>query len=342
MVLPLPSPAPEVWGVSENNEEHAGVLRRGREIFSVGSADATALGVGTAGGTGSYESTIYDETGPHAPSAALVHSGSKPVSQAMELDMGERTEIVRPHSLCQEVQDTSRSLTSGICIRNDLDNMLRPCFPIAPSNARIPQAPTISPSCGSGGMLPAIRMSEELFEAVSRCDIGTVKELLASRMDVNERTARGSYILFRAVIKARDSEILHLLLSHNANVRSADERGNQVMHLWARATVGHNALLEIGKSLLSAAADPNAQRYDDGMSPLHHVSIGHNNRRGWLDFHKALLLVRNDANICILTSIGQFPYSLISPDGRVATKQAHTVSDKRYSSCCGSWQLAKM
>jgi len=114
---------------------------------------------------------------------------------------------------------------------------------------------------------------------------------------------------------------VHLLLSARADVRAQDERGNQVMHFWARATVGRNHLLEIGRSLLLARADINAQRTNDGMSPLHHVTVAHNNRRGWLDFHKALLLVRNGANLCLVTQIGQLPCNLISMDGRASTKK---------------------
>jgi len=156
---------------------------------------------------------------------------------------------------------------------------------------------------------------------VSNNDIQGVRRLISSSIDVNECTARGSHVLFRAVIKAREPDIVQLLLSAKADVRAQDVRGNQVMHFWARATVGRNNLLDIGRSLLDARVTINAQRADDGMSPLHHVTVAHNNRRGWLDFHKALLLVRSGADICLFTQKGQLPCDLISMDGRASTKK---------------------
>jgi len=171
------------------------------------------------------------------------------------------------------------------------------------------------------GLPPATMVADTLFEMVSCNDIHGVKRLIDGSVDINTCTARGSHVLFRAVIKARELDVVHLLLRARADVRAQDERGNQVMHFWARATVGRNHLLEIGRSLLLARADINAQRTNDGMSPLHHVTVAHNNRRGWLDFHKALLLVRNGANLCSLTQLGQLPCNLISMDGRASTKK---------------------
>jgi len=172
------------------------------------------------------------------------------------------------------------------------------------------------------GMLPlATSKAEELFDVVSRNDIPELRALLDSKVDVNECTAKGSHVLFRAVIKARELDMVHMLLNAGADARCTDEKGNQVMHFWARATVGRNHLLDMGRALLLAGADINAQRFNDGMSPLHHVVVGHNNRRGWLDFHKALMLVRHGANIYLRTHVGQLPLSLVSVDGRAATKK---------------------
>lgn len=174
---------------------------------------------------------------------------------------------------------------------------------------------------GGAGLSPATSKAEELFDIVSRNDMQALREILATQVDVNECTAKGSHVLFRAVIKARELDMVHMLLNAAADPRSTDEKGNQVMHFWARATVGRNHLLDMGRSLLLAGADVNAQRFNDGMSPLHHVVVGHNNRRGWLDFHKALMLVRHGANIYLQTHVGQLPLSLVSVDGRAATKK---------------------
>lgn len=174
---------------------------------------------------------------------------------------------------------------------------------------------------GSGMLNPDTAEADELFDVVSRNNISALQHLLNSSVDVNKCTARGSHVLFRAVIKARELDIVHMLLHASADVRTRDEKGSQVMHFWARATVGRHFLLDMGKALIAAGADVNAQRYHDGMSPLHNAVVGHNNRRGWLDFHKALMLVRHGANIHLCTHLGQVPLSLVNVDGRAATKK---------------------
>jgi len=323
MGLPPPFPAPEVFGTHDVREAHVEVATRGR-VFNAGNSSCATMAACTPGVAVVYDIILYNETGSRAHPVALVDPSSEVDAQAMGGSAGVSTEDMRPSSMRQNAQAARLNIMTSTVVRTQVDNMMPSRFPLTmPSSGQIPQALGIAPplsSC-SGGMPAAARKIEKLFDAVSCCDIGMVRALLASGMDVNEYTARGSHILFRAIIKARNVEILRLLVSHNANVRSTDERGSQVLHFWARATVGRHALLDIGRLLLSAGADPNPQRHDDGMSPLHHVTVGHNNRRGWQDFHKALLLVRNGASIFLSTSAGQFPCSLISPDGRNATRK---------------------
>jgi hypothetical protein len=162
---------------------------------------------------------------------------------------------------------------------------------------------------------------ELLFEAVTRNDVKAISELLQAGADINSFTEHGSHIIFRAVIKAQDATMVRFLIEGKADVQAMDPKGNSVMHFWARATVGRNHLLEIGEALVQAGARVDAQRIADGMSPLHHVAIGHNNRRGWLDFHKALFLLRHGASIDILTHRGQRPLDLLTKDGRTSTKK---------------------
>merc|ERR1712039_86904 len=150
-------------------------------------------------------------------------------------------------------------------------------------------------------------------------------------------TERGSHILFRAVIKAHGPDIVNLLLHSQANVWSADDKGNSVMHFWARATVGRHSLMAIGESLVQARANVDAQRTTDGMSPLHHVAIGHNNRRGWLDFHKALFLLRHGANPRIATQRGEMPCDLLCKDSRTSTQKIGHLLTHGIGDVWGSW-----
>eukprot|EP00929_Paragymnodinium_shiwhaense_P020011 TRINITY_DN13476_c0_g1_i1.p1 TRINITY_DN13476_c0_g1~~TRINITY_DN13476_c0_g1_i1.p1 ORF type:complete len:1160 (+),score=199.75 TRINITY_DN13476_c0_g1_i1:183-3662(+) len=162
---------------------------------------------------------------------------------------------------------------------------------------------------------------DALFDAVTAGDYSAVQSVLDSKVDVNKKTNRGSHILFRAVSKATCTDIINLLISRQANVAARGTQGDAIMHFWARATVGRQALCEIGQCLLQAKASARAQRDTDGMSPLHHVAIGHNNRRGWLDFHKAVFLLKNGAQVNAQTDKGQRPWHLVIKDGRQSTKR---------------------
>jgi len=164
-------------------------------------------------------------------------------------------------------------------------------------------------------------LADQLFDVVSSNDVVALQELVDQGVDVNKVTAKGSHVLFRAVIKARQLDVVNLLLQARSNLHVRDEKGSQVMHFWARATVNRNFLLDMGKALLNSRADVNAQRSHDRMTPLHNTVVGHNNRRGWLDFHKALMLVRHGADVHLTTSTGQRPLHLVHTDGRAATKK---------------------
>merc|ERR1712032_375873 len=112
-----------------------------------------------------------------------------------------------------------------------------------------------------------------------------------------------------------------VLLSAGADAQACDNKGNQVMHFWSRASVGRHHLLEIGRSLVLARANVNAQRTQDSMTPLHHIVVSHNSRHGWFDFHKALFLTRCGADIRLATSTSHFPCNLVNMDGRGSTRK---------------------
>jgi len=158
--------------------------------------------------------------------------------------------------------------------------------------------------------------SEALFAAVSGGDAKGVAQLFRDNLDISLITGQGSHVLFRAVIKAQSIDIVNMILNYKANPRWSDAKGNQVMHFWARATSGRDALRQIGQALIDAGADVNPQRNEDGMSVLHHVVVGFNSRRGWLDFHKVLFLLRHGANPELVTHSGQTPQDLLQGEHR--------------------------
>lgn len=186
---------------------------------------------------------------------------------------------------------------------------------------RLPMLAMVPSASSIVATAPSTTSADTLFNMVSHGDVQGVKRLLSLGVDINACTAGGSRVLFRAVIKARDPELVWFLLLANADVRACDDKGNQVMHFWARATVGRQHLLEIGKSLVHARADVNSQRAQDCMTPLHHIVVSHNSRRGWFDFHKALFLTRCGADIRLATSTNQFPCNLVNMDGRGSTRK---------------------
>jgi len=83
------------------------------------------------------------------------------------------------------------------------------------------------------------------------------------------------------------------------------------MHSWARATACVKNIEEIGKLLVDLRVDVNAQRYADGMTPLHHVAAGYNRRRGNLDLRKAFFLRQHGASLALRSMSGQLPVDLI-------------------------------
>lgn len=161
-------------------------------------------------------------------------------------------------------------------------------------------------------------LNEQLFAAITQSDVKATRDLVRIA-DVNMCTSGGMHILFYALMKVSEPEIIQLLISAGADVHHTDANGNRALHHWARAVRARKGLLDIGLALAQAGADVNAQRSSDGISPLHLVVIGHNNRRGWLDFHKAAFLVKRGAMTNLETQRGQLPSNLLKYDRRSAT-----------------------
>lgn len=164
-------------------------------------------------------------------------------------------------------------------------------------------------------------LEKGLFEAVNNDNVNLAMLFIAKGADVNMITTGCKHLLFFAIMKVRDPEIINLLLRAGADVHYTDATGNRVMHFWARAARARNELLTIGEALVMAGAAVNVQRHTDGMTPLHLAAVGHNGRRGWLDFHKAACLVRWGASTQLKTWQGQLPLHLVNVNQRAATQR---------------------
>jgi len=184
-------------------------------------------------------------------------------------------------------------------------------------------------------------MIHRLFEAVTTADYEVARMLLMAGADPNLPTDRGARVLYQAIIKAKDASIVKLLLAYGSDTQAADALGYEAMHHWARAVGRGGAphLLEIGEMLAAAGANLNAKRKHDGMTPLHHVAVRHNRRRGWMEFHKALLLVRLGANPLATMHNNLMPSHLILPNARLATRRlAELLTNRLVKSSDGvSW-----
>jgi ankyrin repeat protein len=104
--------------------------------------------------------------------------------------------------------------------------------------------------------------AESIFDAVSRGDVATVSNFLASASAVDTTNHQGRTLLLQAAGAAKP-EIVALLLGHGAKATNQTRENWNGLHFAAAAND-----LETGKLLLQAGADPN-QFGANGIAPLH-------------------------------------------------------------------------
>jgi ankyrin repeat protein len=241
------------------------------------------------------------------------------VQSSMMSERRSQTEPAENFSMTRYKQDFNTDTTARMSISE----------PVPLCMEKVKSTPLCEPSCNDLGLAPIKKgcgdvaaggsLVDDLFVAVTHGELDTITRLLQNIDDVNQSTSMGSHILFRAVMKAARLDIVRVLLDAKADVRSVDGAGNSLMHFWARANATAAHLVAVGELLLQCGADIDAQRSVDGMTPLHYVAIGHNTRKGWVDFHKAKFLLLQRADPSVATWQGQTPLDILLKTSRAAT-----------------------
>jgi len=138
---------------------------------------------------------------------------------------------------------------------------------------------------------------------------------------------------FYAILKGASTEVIRNMAKFLPNIDALrDHRGNGVMHSWARATRGGDALAKTGKLLINLGASVNVQRYDDRMTPLHHLAASYARRRSKGEQHKIVLLRCFGADVGAESSSGSVPLDLILSQHQRA-QFVHCCNAQRFSRC---------
>jgi hypothetical protein len=158
----------------------------------------------------------------------------------------------------------------------------------------------------------------QLMQAVQDSDYESVCDCLTKGADVHLMTTGQKPLIFFAIMRSKNAQITINLLRAKARTDLVDETGNTLIHLWARATRARDDLLTMGEELIRHGVDLDAQR-DDGLGALHLLVAGNNKHCGWLDYHKAALLVRHGACTQLRAVDGSSPLELLKPNAKQAT-----------------------
>jgi len=119
-------------------------------------------------------------------------------------------------------------------------------------------------------------------------------------------------LFFFAILKGACTHVIHHMATMLPNIKTLrDKNGNSAMHVWARATTGGDSLAETGKLLINLRADVNAQRCQDGMTPLHHLAASYARRHNRRDQHKIVLLCRFGAHTGMESTSGMIPLDFL-------------------------------
>lgn len=133
---------------------------------------------------------------------------------------------------------------------------------------------------------------DRLLRSARKGDIPSLRELIASGVDVNSRGRDGYTALMAAVEGRGGSEVVAWLLSRGARLDLANDYGSPALHI--AASIGDAKSLEL---LVSAGADVNQTNAFTGETPLlSATALGH---AGAIQF-----LLRNGADVRAVDDFG--------------------------------------
>jgi len=159
---------------------------------------------------------------------------------------------------------------------------------------------------------PHLDVHDEFFDTMTSNSAESLMPLQARQNISHLSSGPKTHVLFTTILRSRDPGVIRFLIRSGTDVNLRDNKGNGAMHMWARATGAGESLAVIGQLLINANADVNAQRYADGMTPLHHAAAGYNRRHSKLDLHKAVFLLRNGSNPWLQNAFGATPSELVT------------------------------
>lgn len=161
-------------------------------------------------------------------------------------------------------------------------------------------------------------LDQEFARGIAEGDARHCRQCIDSGANVNSMTDRATPLLFYALMRAKDAEIVTMLLGAGASVHQTDGTGHSILHIWARSSAATEAMLEIGEALIRADADIDAQR-PDGSTALHLLAGARRHRGDWAGFHKARLLLRHGASSGLANSSGMLPIEMLKNEMRGTT-----------------------
>lgn len=248
----------------------------GRSKRSPSPVDGGATGVGAGAAAGTTGSTLLPRIGQ--VSGTLASSMSLPALPGRPPRLPSAAPAASPGPLGRGAarRRTGSNKSSSVTALPSIPEAEPAAAPPAPLAEAAPTAPSSAPMAfGSSASAPE---PGALHAAVRAGAVEVVQALLASRADVDERSApsggkdRGTPAAL-AMLQGIPPGVLRVLLEGRADVEALDSEGRSLAHLWSwNLLKSKSAVNEEGQKLALLAqhgADLNARLSKTGETPLH-------------------------------------------------------------------------